>query len=66
VNYKIKEVKVSGNEGVATIEIEVTRPDLAGKSFSGPSQREHWTFINDNWYHGDPAKKTDPKTSSAP
>ena len=66
VDYKVKEVKASGDEGEAIIEIELTSSDLAGKSFSAPSQKERWTFINDNWYHGGPAEKSDPKTSSAP
>lgn len=66
VDYKVKEVNASGDKGEATIEIKLTRPDLDGKSFLGPNQREHWTFINDNWYHGGPAEKSDSKTSTAP
>jgi hypothetical protein len=66
VGYKFKDVQIHGDSAEMVVETELTLPDLQGKSFTGPPKKDHWTFVNGNWYHGKSSKTADGAKATAP
>ncbi|MGH8476448.1 MAG: hypothetical protein ACRER2_11870 [Methylococcales bacterium] len=52
VGYKFRELKIEGGNATMVVDLEITIPELEGKSVSGPSAVDRWTFIKGDWYHG--------------
>lgn len=52
VGYKFRDVKIQGDKARFVLDIEITIPELEGKSVTGPSNVDRWTFVEGDWYHG--------------
>jgi hypothetical protein len=65
VGYTFRNVKIDDNLASMTVDLQITIPELEGKSVAGPSTLDRWTFVKGDWYHGgiSPASNREPKGS---